>query len=53
MYHKYDFSSKIPRWIKAQTCNKSMKSFFHNNDKEMYSAHNEGKSALLKDSWEP
>ena len=30
-------------------CNRSMKSWLQDNDIEMYSAHNEGKSVLLKD----
>ena len=33
--------------------NRSIKSFLQNNDKEMYSAHNEGKLLLLKCSLEP
>ena len=46
-------------WIKTQTnetsvdkdsefYNRSMKSLFQNNDIEMYSAHNEGKSAIAE-----
>ena len=32
---------------------RSMKSFLQNNDIEMYSMHNEGKSVVAKDSLEP
>ena len=33
--------------------NRSMKSLFHNNDIEMYSTHNEGKSAIAERSIKP
>ena len=44
---------KKVRWIKTQAkvtefYNRSMKSFLQNNDVEMYSTHNEGKSVIAK-----